>query len=129
MSAAIMAMEKLTSPCITRMPACRARPASSSGERRADGRDLAFRHPPPLAEVAPRVPPVIARAVDVALSVNPRQRHVSAAAFLAALSETHALEAPPTAGASSEHAIRPTTGSSVRSRDLRRPRSSSPHWR
>ncbi len=67
---------------------------------------IAFRHPPPLAEVAPFVPPVIARAVDVALSVNPRQRHTDAAAFLAALSETHAVEAPPTAGI--EAIARPT---------------------
>jgi serine/threonine-protein kinase len=46
---------------------------------------VAFRPVPSLAEVAPRVPEGVARAVDTALAPDRKQRHADAAAFLLAL--------------------------------------------
>jgi serine/threonine-protein kinase len=46
---------------------------------------IAFKQAPPLGEIAPTVPAPVARAVDVALAVNPSRRHADAAAFFAAL--------------------------------------------
>jgi eukaryotic-like serine/threonine-protein kinase len=59
---------------------------------------IAFKQPPPLATVAPYVPPPIARAVDMALALNPSRRHSDAAAFLGALRQGTVTEALPTAG-------------------------------
>ncbi len=50
----------------------------------------------PLAEVAPRVPRAITRAVDVALATDRDRRHADVAAFLMALRSPHA---PPITGA------------------------------
>jgi serine/threonine protein kinase len=58
---------------------------------------IAFKQSPPLASVAPFVPPPIARAVDLALALNPSRRHADAAAFLAALRQDTVPEVPPTA--------------------------------
>jgi serine/threonine protein kinase len=46
---------------------------------------IAFRQPPPLASVAPQIPRPIARAVDLALSVDLARRHGDAMRFLDAL--------------------------------------------
>jgi eukaryotic-like serine/threonine-protein kinase len=76
-----------------------------SGHRPFTGLDLAalaqaiaFKQPPPLAGVAPFVPPPIARAVDMALALNPSRRHADAAAFLTALGQGTVPEVLPTAG-------------------------------
>ncbi|HSO31161.1 MAG TPA: serine/threonine-protein kinase [Labilithrix sp.] len=58
---------------------------------------IAFKQPTPLAQVAPFVPAPIARAVDVALALNPNRRHADAAAFLAALRQESVPEVPATA--------------------------------
>ena len=59
---------------------------------------IAFKQPPSVSEVAPLVPAPIARAVDIALAVNPTRRHADAAAFLAALRHGTVPEVLPTAG-------------------------------
>jgi serine/threonine-protein kinase len=46
---------------------------------------IALRAPPPLAAVAPWVPPAVARAVDQALAVDLSRRHADAGALLRAL--------------------------------------------
>jgi eukaryotic-like serine/threonine-protein kinase len=59
---------------------------------------IAFKQAPPLASVAPFVPLPIARAVDLALALNPSRRHADAASFLAALRQGTVPEVLPTAG-------------------------------
>ena len=58
---------------------------------------ISFTQAPPLARTAPFVPSPIARAVDIALALNPNRRHADAAAFLAALAQTSVPEQVPTA--------------------------------
>jgi serine/threonine-protein kinase len=59
---------------------------------------IAHQKPRPLAELAPRVPRAIARAIDVALAIHRDRRHADVAAFLMALRSPHA---PPPTGATS----------------------------
>ena len=58
---------------------------------------IAFMQAPPLLTVAPFVPPPIARAVDIALAMNPSRRHADAAAFLSALRQDSVPEVLATA--------------------------------
>lgn len=53
-------------------------------------RSIGFEKAPPVAEVAPRTPRTLARAVDIALSVERERRHPDASAFLMALRSPHA---------------------------------------
>ena len=53
---------------------------------------IAFRQPPPLASVAPHIPRPIARAVDLALSVDLARRHADATGFLDALFAPTAID-------------------------------------
>jgi serine/threonine-protein kinase len=46
---------------------------------------IAFKQPPHIASVDPSVPASIARAIDLALSVDVKRRHIDAGAFLMAL--------------------------------------------
>ena len=59
---------------------------------------IAFKQAPPIRQLAPHVAPPLARAIDIALALNPSRRHADAAAFLAALRQESVPESLPTAG-------------------------------